>query len=1216
MKNIRDIFARPIDRYIEEVIKVEQTNESQVRAEIEEYVVTDSIRDQFAEIYKEIAEGPAKPREGIGIWISGFFGSGKSAFAKILGYTVANRKVGNTTASVLFNAVAHDQRIKEFLDYINTRIPFDAVIFDVSMEHGVRFTDEKLTEIMYKALLRELGYAEDFDLAELEITLENDNQLQYFEEEFEREHKKTWKNRRQLGLAINEASTVLHKLNPDTFPTADSWALTVGKARADIDPNKLARRSFELCARRAPGKALIFIIDEVGQFVSRSVDKMLDLQAVVQAMGIEGRNRVERGQAVSPFWIVVTSQEKLNEVVTALDSKKVELARLQDRFRLTVDLKQTDITEVTAQRVLNKTPEAAGMLAKLFDNNQGRIKACCTLENSSRNLPITQKEFIRLYPYLPYQMELCIDIVAGLRAKRGAYRHIGGSNRTIIKQAQQMIINPKTNLGSEPIGALVTLDKLYELLEAGNLLPNEVSQEIARIAAQLNDNPLATKVAKAISLLESVKDLPRTAHNLAVVLHPAVEADPLGPAVGKVLAELEKAQFVKNTQEGYKLLTVQEKTWESERNSLEPKEKERNQIHRDLISEIFSDPKIRTHQFKSLRTFRLGITLDGIPIGQEGDILLHLQLAEAERFNEALKEVRQESLSKPMELFWVAPIKDEMRAAVTELFRSNEMVNRYDVIASQQSISLSPEQQACLAEEKNRRQQYTRRIRSLLTSVLESGQSFFNGVNYNAISLGSDLASMMRGLIELAVPALYPKLEIGTLPLTGVEIEKFLTAINLSGLPKVFYGDNPDMSLVIKQGDQYVPNLGCLLCREILDYLHKEHAYGNRITGKIIESHFEGIGYGWELESIRLGLAVLFRGGAVEISYQGRKYRDYTEPAARQVFQSNPAFRAASFAPREPLDLKVLAAAARMYEDLTGKDVNIEEGAIAQSFKSLVAEDQQKLVPLYARLSALKLPGADTVLNQLNWIEGILNSPPDECVKTLAFEGKEYAEGRRRAEKLIKAVTDENANIYQKALEILDNQWPLLKERSADETLESTVEKLNILLNSEDWFCHLDEIKIASQTLDTAYRHLYATKLEQRVKLYGEALDMIKGRPEWLAVSQNDEIPPDQKQSVLYPLTSRIVSDMDLPFGATVCRRAGASLSQIETEIDSVSAIVSQVMKRLIQLAAPKGGVEIVPVSRLFPSQIATEEELREFLAALEERLKKIIARGDTVILE
>ena len=103
-------------------------------------------------------------------------------------------------------------------------------------------------------------------------------------------------------------------------------------------PNLLAERAFELVSRRRPGHALIFIIDEVGQYVSRSVQKMLDLQAVVQAFGREGKNRVSRKQAIAPCWIVVTSQEKLNEVVDALESKKIELARLQDRFPYLIDL--------------------------------------------------------------------------------------------------------------------------------------------------------------------------------------------------------------------------------------------------------------------------------------------------------------------------------------------------------------------------------------------------------------------------------------------------------------------------------------------------------------------------------------------------------------------------------------------------------------------------------------------------------------------------------------------------------------------------------------------------------------------------------------------------------------------------------------------------------------------------------------------------------------
>ncbi len=177
MKTIGTLFEKKIDRPIEEVIKVDQDNEKVVAVEIDEYVATDSIRDQFAEVYKEIAEGPSNPREGIGIWVSGFFGSGKSLFAKILGYTVANRKVGKTTAATMLKSRLNDPRLSALLDSINTRISFEAVIFDVSMDRGVRFASERLTEIMYRALLRQLGYCEDFDLAELEIALEADGRL-------------------------------------------------------------------------------------------------------------------------------------------------------------------------------------------------------------------------------------------------------------------------------------------------------------------------------------------------------------------------------------------------------------------------------------------------------------------------------------------------------------------------------------------------------------------------------------------------------------------------------------------------------------------------------------------------------------------------------------------------------------------------------------------------------------------------------------------------------------------------------------------------------------------------------------------------------------------------------------------------------------------------------------------------------------------------------
>lgn len=310
---------------------------------------------------------------------------------------------------------------------VNTTIPTHAVIFDVSMDRGIRTANERITEVMYKALLRELDYAEDFDLADLEMGLEADCLLVEFEARFETRFMQPWKKRRKIGRARNEASSVLHDMDPHTYSQADSWVHSLGvrdadgnfKGRADISANRLAELAFELMSRRQPGKSLVFVIDEVGQYISRSVDKMLDLQAIVQAFGKEGKNRVKARQVVAPAWIVVTSQEKLNEVVDALDSKKIELARLQDRFPIRIDLAPADIAEITTRRVLQKKPEIRETLKELYRKNEGRLASCTSFERTSRTATLNEDAFINIYPYLPYQIDLCIDIMSGIRLQPG-----------------------------------------------------------------------------------------------------------------------------------------------------------------------------------------------------------------------------------------------------------------------------------------------------------------------------------------------------------------------------------------------------------------------------------------------------------------------------------------------------------------------------------------------------------------------------------------------------------------------------------------------------------------------------------------------------------------------------------------------------------------------------------------------------------------------------
>ena len=285
LKLIKELFARGIDRDIREVIKVDQTDELVIRGEIEEYIVTKTILSNFVEILEAYSAAPNKPSDRMAIWISGFFGSGKSSFAKLLGLALANRQLGADTTSDLLAKHIGDPKVQVLIKTVVEKIPTSAVIFDVATERGVMHGNQMLTEIMYRQLLEHLGYAADLDLAELEITLEGEGRLDEFKAAYKRLYpKKDWdRSKNLIAFAMNEASRVMHDLEPETYSSPDSW-IRGARERADVSPNHLADRCKELTARRGENRNLVFVIDEVGQFVARTVNKMLDLQGIVQAL--------------------------------------------------------------------------------------------------------------------------------------------------------------------------------------------------------------------------------------------------------------------------------------------------------------------------------------------------------------------------------------------------------------------------------------------------------------------------------------------------------------------------------------------------------------------------------------------------------------------------------------------------------------------------------------------------------------------------------------------------------------------------------------------------------------------------------------------------------------------------------------------------------------------------------------------------------------------
>jgi len=1212
---IGELLSRDLTRKIEEIIQVDQSDDQSVFAEITEYVATDSIRDQYRTLLKAIAEAPSEPHESVGVWISGFFGSGKSSFAKNLGYAVHNRKVAGRSFAELFKQQVGDRGISELIDFINTSFPTEVILFDIAKEQDTRRVTQRVAEFIYTALLRELDYAEDFDIAELEIELESEGKLDQFTKLCKELHGQEWRLVRKGAQRLSRASAILHRLDPSTYPSPDSWAHTQRSRDASVTVSKVVQRTFELIGRRRPGKALVLVIDEVGQHVARSGDKIEDLRATVEEFGKVGKNLLKARKIPAPCWIIVTSQEKLDEVVAAIDSKRVELAKLQDRFRHRVDLAPSDIREVATRRVLQKKENAVPLLKKLYRENQGQLNAALQLERTLRQTDVSEDDFVHFYPYPPHYIDICISIMSGIRLQPGAPRHYGGSNRTIIKQAYEMLVSERTALAKKPIGTLVSLPSVYELVE-GNL-SNERRTDIFEIAERFKDDAedrgWCSRVAKTICLLEFVRDLPRTESNIAAFMVDQVGSPAPLAEVRKALEKLHVAQFIRNTEEGWKLQTAQEKNWETERKAHDPKPRDRNDIHRQALLEIFGEPALRTFRFKDYRTFRVGISVEGTAIADEGDITLSLCVAEdadelSRRINETRDESRQDAHKD--DLYWVFALSPEIDELVAQLYASRKMVEKYHQLRAQSKIS--PEEATCLQDEKNAVLNYQSRLRDKLLEALEKGTGMFRGVARDASSLGKTFGEIIKKFLDQVVPELYPKLEMGSRSLRGDEPDVFLKAADLTALPQVFYGGANGPNLVTKEGARYVPNPAADMAKEVRDYLVSQHEYGNRdaCQGKALERQFNGTPYGWERDMLRLVLAVLFRAGVIEVSFGGQKFDSYTDPQSREPFTNNTKFKAAFFTPVKAIDLKTLTQAVQCYEALTGRTVDVEKNAIARAAREFAEEEMKQVLPVEAQVRAHGLPVLSDVEGYREALTAIQSGSADDCVNILAGGAASLKEGRDRIARIAACLSEEGVEALRRARLASGEMRLQLEARGATE-LAAKGKELSELIQSERFYETMAKIKTLTGEVASGYRQLYEKAHADRAARYQEAIEKIKGRAEW------ERVPESMREPLLYPLTSRACGESDLPATELVCRTCHASVSQMDSDLEALGGLFAKAVAEMQRLTTPpETKVQRVKVSEFFSGSFETPEQVKEAVARLQDHLLKLLDEGVKILVE
>ena len=692
---IRDLFRGDIGRPIETVIHVDLSDEQTVAHEIDEYVVTDNIRDHLEELADLYAETARNPSESTNVWVSGFFGSGKSSFAKMVGYALANPQVDGRSATERLLARTNSLKLEALLTTAHTLAPVITVFLDLSSGRDMLREGESLVLPVYRALLKRLGYSANELLAELEFTLEAEGRLQAFETAaLEATSGKAWAQVRDVALARNYASRALHIIDKATFPNADSWAR--GASAPNMDHNWLADRAIELLRRRGDGATrLVFVIDEVGQYVARSIPRMFDLQGLAEAF------QKKRG----PLWLVVTSQEKLSDVVDSLESRQVEYARVQDRFPLRVDLLPSDIHEVTSRRVLDKTDAGQTAIRDRFAAHRGQLNTYVRLESPTRAADLAEDEFIRLYPLVPYQVQLLIDSVSARRAQGGGSPMLGGSNRTIIKLAQQLVIDPHNGLGGAEVGALVTLDRASRLLEEA--IPTSWRHEIEQVADKYTHEGTETHIMQAVALCSDVPALPLTEANLAALLHPSIEAENGRTRVAAALGRLVADDRLRVGDDGYHVQSPEQKDWERVRKGKEPRPADAIRIRKTIIRQALTGLSVTKG-----RSFKIELWVEGEKL-TDGDVALDVEEADSARREQFRNASREEETASRVS--WLYTLDDETDRAIGEWYRSDEMIKAKD------TPSKTAAEVELLGEERQRLGRIERQLIERLSHVMTTG---------------------------------------------------------------------------------------------------------------------------------------------------------------------------------------------------------------------------------------------------------------------------------------------------------------------------------------------------------------------------------------------------------------------------------------------------------------------------------------------------------------
>ncbi|MGC9261072.1 MAG: BREX system P-loop protein BrxC [Phycisphaerae bacterium] len=612
---IKDLFERDIFRPINGVVKADQLDDASVWQELDEFVITRELNGHIRKFFasyldamdnKHTADASGK----IGVWISGFFGSGKSHFLKVLSYLLRNHEVsasGQSKKAVEF----FDSKIKDAMLLADIKRAVaahtDVILFNIDSKASHKGGRDAILQVFLKVLNEMQGYSPDHPhIAHMERHLDEKHLLAKFKDAFRAATGNDWeKERDAYEFNRDQVVQAFMQATGQSNQSATQW-IDNAEAHFSLTVENFCKWVKEYLDSKGSDRRLIFLVDEIGQFIGTDSHLMLNLQTITEELGVTCKGRA---------WIVVTSQEDIDAVLGEMKPPKTnDFSKITGRFRTRLSLSSANVDEVIQSRLLAKSPDAKPELTTLFTQKGDIMRNQLTFGNVGMTLRGYKdaEDFIKNYPLVPYQFTLLQKIFESIRKSGATGLHLARGERSILDAVQSAL---KT-VALQGIGILVPLYHFYPAIE--NFLDTSVKQTIDQ-AKDRRVEDFDIELLKVLFLIRYVDEMKGNVDNLVTLCVDGVDTDrvALRRKIEESLARLEKETLIARSGENYFFLTNQERDINREIKNVELSGGEEAELLGNIIfDEVLKEQ--RKHRYSANKMdFDFNRRCDGHPVGNE-----------------------------------------------------------------------------------------------------------------------------------------------------------------------------------------------------------------------------------------------------------------------------------------------------------------------------------------------------------------------------------------------------------------------------------------------------------------------------------------------------------------------------------------------------------------------------------------------------------------------